>query len=377
MTKNFAIALIVALSALGCHENRIERPSGRVILIGIDGASPRVVVPMMKQGRLPVLSSLAKEGAYGPLQSVLPLYSPRIWNTIATGRRPRDHGVTSFVKPDPEKKKENSELYLSTDRKTPALWNIISSAGMSVAVVNWWTTYPPEVVNGVMVSDHFFPEQIAGIKDTFNDHRPSSGALIHPESWTPEAQRALEDEEPLTQTPNPFLENPNLPHWVNHELLAGQYESDQQITRIALEIQEDFNPDVMMVFMPGIDRASHWLWGNLEPAVAYPKALRPSPEERKAGRAALEDYYIFTDRLIGLLTEDYGPDDLVLVISDHGFQAHVSMMLLTGGHEGKEALDGVLFARGYGIEPGQEPGPVSVFKPRSLAPGLARSSCCY
>jgi len=361
------IVLIVMLSSLGCQEGKPERPPGRVLLIGIDGASPRVVVPMMKEGRLPTLSSLARDGIYSPLRSVLPLYSPRIWNTIATGRKPGDHGVTSFVKPDSKKEKKNRELYLSTDRKTPALWNIISSAGMSVAVVNWWTTYPPEVVNGVMVSDHFFPEQIAGIKNTFKDNRASSGALIHPESWTPTAERSLEDKEALTETPNPFIENPNLPHWVNHELLAEQYESDQQITRIALEIQDDFKPDVMMVFMPGIDRASHWLWGNLEPSVAYPKALRPSPEERKAGRAALEDYYVFTDRLIGLLTEGYGPDDLVLVISDHGFQAHVSMMLLTGGHEDKRALDGVLFARGYGIKPGQESGEISVF---NLAPSI-------
>ena len=367
MRKIPIIALIVVLSSLGCQEGKPERPAGRVLLIGVDGASPRVVVPMMAEGRLPSLSALTKEGVYGPLRSVLPLYSPRIWNTIATGREPDDHGVTSFVKPDPEKKKKTRELYLSTDRKVPALWNIISSAGMSVAVVNWWTTYPPEVVNGVMVSDHFFPEQIAGIKDTFNDNRPSSGALIHPESWTPTAQRALQDEEALTQTPNPFLENPDLPHWVNQELLSGQYRSDQQITRLALEIQEDFQPDVMMVFMPGIDRVSHWLWGNLEPSITYPKALRPSPEERKAGRSALEDYYVFTDQLIGLLTEDYGPNDLVLVISDHGFQAHVSMMLLTGGHEDKKALDGVLFARGYGIRRGQEPGAVSVF---NLAPSI-------
>ncbi|MEE3327184.1 MAG: alkaline phosphatase family protein [Myxococcota bacterium] len=372
MKTPFYTALIVVLSLLGCSQGEPERPPGRVLLIGIDGASPRVVEPMMAEGRLPALASLAKDGVYGPLRSVLPLYSPRIWNTIATGRKPNDHGVISFVKPDPDNKnkknpKRDRELYLSTDRKTPALWNIIAEAGMSVAVVNWWTTYPPEKINGVMVSDHFFPEQIAGIKNTFNDNRASSGALIHPVSWTPTAQEVLEEQEALTTIPNPFSHNPDLPHWVNKDLLEGQYKSDQQITRLALEIQKEFRPDVMMVFMPGIDRASHWLWGNLEPASAYPKSLRPSTEERQAGRAALEEYYEFTDQLIGLLAQDYGPDDLILVISDHGFQAHVSMMLLTGGHEDHRALDGILFARGEGIDQGEPAGPVSVF---NLAPSV-------
>lgn len=366
----FRMILIVALGLLGCTQGEVERPPGRVLLIGIDGASPRVAGPMMAEGRLPALATLAEEGMYAPLRSVLPLYSPRIWNTIATGRKPNDHGVISFVKPDPESKtnkKKSRELYLSTDRKSPALWNIISEAGMSVAVVNWWTTYPPELINGVMVSDHFFPEQITGIKNTFNDNRPSSGALIHPESWTQNAQDVLEEEVPLTTIPNPFSQNSELPHWVNKELLEGQYKSDEQITRLALAIQKDFAPDVMMVFMPGIDRASHWLWGNLEPASAYPETLRPTPTERQGGRAALEDYYVFTDQLIGLLTEGYGPDDLVMVISDHGFQAHVSMMLLTGGHEDQEALDGVLFARGKGIQEGEAEEIISVF---NLAPSI-------
>ena len=366
----FRITFIAALFLLGCTKGEVERPPGRLLLIGIDGASPRVAGPMMAEGRLPAMATLADEGMYAPLRSVLPLYSPRIWNTIATGRRPNDHGVISFVKPDPESKtnkEKGRELYLSTDRKAPALWNIISEAGMSVAVVNWWTTYPPEMINGVMVSDHFFPEQITGIKNTFNDNRPSSGALIHPESWQPNAEGVLAEEEPLTTIANPFSDNPELPHWVNKELLEGQYQSDEQITRLALEIQKDFKPDVMMVFMPGIDRVSHWLWGNLEPASAYPKTLRPTPSERQAGRSALEDYYVFTDQLIGLLIEDYGLDDLVMVISDHGFQAHVSMMLLTGGHEDKKALDGVLFARGEGIQKKKPDEIISVF---NLAPSI-------
>ena len=52
----------------------------------------------------------------------------------------------------------------------------------------------------------------------------------------------------------------------------------------------------------------------------------------------------------------------VLVISDHGFEAGVSLMLLTGIHDTPAALDGVLFARGRGIAQGAPAGPVNVFE---------------
>ena len=57
----------------------------RVLLVGIDGATLRIIDPLIREGRLPVLAGLAREGASGPLRSHQPIYSPRIWNSIATG----------------------------------------------------------------------------------------------------------------------------------------------------------------------------------------------------------------------------------------------------------------------------------------------------
>lgn len=358
-----AIAVTIALPLLACGG---EEPRRRVILIGIDGASPLVAFPMMEEGRLPHLAAIARDGVHGPLRSVLPLYSPRIWNTIATGRPAGQHGVTAFVKPSTDARKK---LFFSSDRKVPALWNILSAQGFTTGVVNWWTTYPPERIEGVMVSDHFFPEQISMIKRTFKDERSSSGTLVHPESWQARAESLRAESGPPTRIENPFAEHDGalLPHWVNREILSGQFETDASVTRIALGLQEDLHPDVMMVFLPGIDRVSHWLWGNLEPAEKYPASLQPSESERAAGAETLRLYYEFSDELIGLLTEDYGPDDLVMVISDHGFEAGESLMLLTGVHDTPAALDGILYARGHGIEAGRAVGPISVY---DVAPSL-------
>ena len=39
-------------------------------------------------------------------------------------------------------------------RKVKALWNIASEKDKKVAVVGYWPTWPPEEINGSMVSDH-------------------------------------------------------------------------------------------------------------------------------------------------------------------------------------------------------------------------------
>ena len=53
---------------------------------------------MMERGELPAFRRLTTEGAYDPHFDTLDItISPIIWNTIATGRAPEDHGVTSFV----------------------------------------------------------------------------------------------------------------------------------------------------------------------------------------------------------------------------------------------------------------------------------------
>ena len=103
---------------------------------------------------------------------------PRIWNTIATGKVPEKHGITSFAR----KNQDESHLFLSTDRKVHALWNIASEAGMTVGVVNWWNTYPPARIDGVMVSDHILATEIEGRRKMMGAESVPTGALVFPES---------------------------------------------------------------------------------------------------------------------------------------------------------------------------------------------------
>ena len=164
--------VLAALLALGCLACSSEQSTPRALLIGIDGASLRVAGPLLEEGRLPHLGRIAREGVAGPLLSSLPLWSPRIWTTVATGKQPAKHGVLSFAQ---KLEAGGRRLYRSSDRRTHALWNIASDAGLRVAVVNWWTTHPPERIEGVMVSDHVFPEEVAELGAYMGAQAESSG----------------------------------------------------------------------------------------------------------------------------------------------------------------------------------------------------------
>ncbi|MBW2315718.1 MAG: alkaline phosphatase family protein [Deltaproteobacteria bacterium] len=95
----------------GCAEP--EHPAGRVILIGIDGASLPLLRELSARQQLPSFTRLVHEGAVGPLASLprtLPFspqrgvgwWSPVVWTSIATGKTPEVHGIVDFRLPNPE-----------------------------------------------------------------------------------------------------------------------------------------------------------------------------------------------------------------------------------------------------------------------------------
>jgi predicted AlkP superfamily pyrophosphatase or phosphodiesterase len=356
IAARLGFAVLAVWGALACGGD----PGGdRVLLVGIDGATLRVVRPLMEQGRLPHLSELAAQGVFGPLRAQLPLFSPRIWNSIATGKIPAKHGILNFAY---QAEGENfRRLYLSSDRTARALWNIVSDAGLTVGVVNWWNTYPPEPINGVVVSDHVVPSEIQGRKLlSAAEVPPGLGPVTYPADWRARVAEALREGAPLTSIEDPFADAATLPRWSDPRRLSKHYRVDQTVTRIALGVERDIRPDLLMVFLPGIDRVSHVLWGALEPEGVATKAPPWSPEERRSAALALQGYYEFTDGLLGRLMERYGDQDLVMVVSDHGFESGSTLDNTTGIHVSRKSLHGLIFARGRGIGPAPGSDPVRV-----------------
>ena len=96
----------------------------KCILVGWDGADWLIAKPLLEAGRLPQLQAMIDNGVSGDLLSMPPYISPMLWNTIATGKHPREHGVSGFVEYNESTHK--LEPFQSHQRKCKALWNILS-----------------------------------------------------------------------------------------------------------------------------------------------------------------------------------------------------------------------------------------------------------
>jgi predicted AlkP superfamily phosphohydrolase/phosphomutase len=346
----FTLLASIALLACGGGDD-YQRP-GRILVIGIDGASPWLVAKLIAAGQMPNLAKLAQEGAAGTLRSNKPIKSPRIWNTVVTGKMPEKHGILDFAKRDG---KGHTLLYTSTDRRARPVWSIAGAEGLTVGIVNFWNTYPLERVNGVMVSDHLLAKEIDGRERMTNAVKTGVGSVVYPENWNADLAKLVQDDTtPIPDFENPFADDKPLPRWVLRNELQRRFAEDGALARIAQEISQKSRPDLLMVLLPGVDRISHYIWGVVEPGEKYPPGLQPTPEGREGGRQALFSYYEYADALVGALMEDYGPDDLIMVVSDHGFEAGQALLRLSGVHDSDGAINGIFYARGPGIAPGTQ-----------------------
>src|SRR5260370_27520303 len=131
----------------------------RVLLIGWDAADWKVIRPLLHAGEMPNLARLMASGVRGNLATIYPPLSPMLWTTIATGKRPPEHGILGFTEPTEDGLSVRPISNLG--RKTKALWNILNQNGKRSILVASWPSHPAHPIRGAMVSEHFklFPEQ--------------------------------------------------------------------------------------------------------------------------------------------------------------------------------------------------------------------------
>ena len=118
---------------------------GKVLLIGWDAADWKVIEPLMEQGRMPHTRALVERGAMGNLTTLRPVLSPMLWTSIATGKRPFNHGIHGFAESVPGG--GGIRPISSLSRTCCALWNRLHLEGKIRHVVGWWPSHPAEPIN--------------------------------------------------------------------------------------------------------------------------------------------------------------------------------------------------------------------------------------
>lgn len=316
------------------HPPEIEKR--RILLVGLDGADWSVIRPLLKQGRLPHLQRLIENGVSAPLRTVQPWYSPVIWTTIVTGKGMAQHGIQGFVQQQKEKDRiiPNSRL----SRTCLALWNILSSRGLTVGLVGPWVTWPAELVNGFVLSDRMYFENLPAttypheLKSLiFHRYRPQAGSSKDPEYHS--LKRLL--------LPEGLKLRPSTAENIRNELL---YIQQDQLKRIAgSELISILKPDFSFVYLRGPDVSSHFFWQYYEPDETVPK------EEVRAFQEVIPKNYEYQDYVLGDLLRSCGEDVTTLVVSDHGM-GKKSYARSTREISGDHTMFGILIMAGEGIQ---------------------------
>jgi predicted AlkP superfamily phosphohydrolase/phosphomutase len=101
-SRRRAAAALLGLAVAAVAPSRASAP-GRpgVFIVGVDGMDPVILARMMREGSMPNLATLARDGTFQSLATVDPPQSPVAWSSFVTGMDPGGHGIFDFVHRDP------------------------------------------------------------------------------------------------------------------------------------------------------------------------------------------------------------------------------------------------------------------------------------
>jgi predicted AlkP superfamily phosphohydrolase/phosphomutase len=266
-------------------------PSGKqkVFLIGIDGGTFDIIKPMIAEGRLTTLSGIISNGSHGALLSTIPPLSPVAWTTLSTGMNPGKHNILDFLK-----KKPNSyevEIMNASFRRARPIWNLLNRAGKMVGVINVPVTYPPDHVHGIMISGMDTPNQ--------------SGDFMIPDTLAQELENAIGGYKLENIKFRSMGENPEKQVNALFSILENRYQT-------ARYVLDNYPIDFMFMVFDTTDRAQHNFWKYNDHGT-----IKTGPSEKCRG--LIQESYDRVDRKIGDLVEKLGPEDMVIIASDHGF----------------------------------------------------------
>ena len=266
--------------------------SKKVLFIGLDGATFDVLDPLIDRGLMPRLKQFIDEGVRGPLETTIPPITPTAWVSWMTGKNPGKHGVFEFLL----RRKGSGALpdtpVSSRSRDGLPFWDVLGQMGKQAIVTNVPCTYPPAMVNGVMISDFLTPR---GRHD-----------FTYPESLIEEVESRFGPYELyITEVYTPG----NVDKILDQLFTELEYK-----TKVNRYLMEQYGWDVFATHYWGTDRFQHELWHLLDEK--HPFFDR---KEHDAHISRIHEYWHAVDSTLGELCDHVGGDATVYMGSDHGF----------------------------------------------------------
>jgi len=263
----------------------------KVFVVGLDGATFDIILPLVEKGELPNFEKMMREGAWGELESTVPPFSGPAWTSFQTGKTPANHGIFDFV----NKKPHSYKTYYvnSTHIKSPRLWDILGEYGLKVGVMNVMVTYPPSSVNGFLLTGGLTP--------------PGS-TFSYPSNLGKEIIKKF-GRYPLLPVGGINVGREN-----EREYVRILFENEDKRIEIAKYLMITHEWDFFMVMLEGTDPLQDELWKHIDKN--HP---RHNPGAEEYIKQAIPNFYRKIDRFLGECMEMLDDRTTICVMSDHGF----------------------------------------------------------
>ncbi len=258
----------------------------KLIVIGLDGAAYPLINKWIKSGDLPNIASLTQRGNFNVLKSTIPVHSPTAWSSFITGLNPGKHGVFDFVRRDAEG--YQLRVIRANEIKGTSLWKLLSKNGAKVGIMNVPMTYPPETVNGYLISGLGTPDYV-------------------PFTSPPELTNALNAAG--YRVNKKFFYTPGR----DDEWLQDLTHITNQRGKTAVQLLKEKPWDFFMVVFRNTDEIGHFFWRHMDES--HPRHDPAAPAHYKS---AILDLYRQIDRWVGEIVKTAGPNANFLIMSDHG-----------------------------------------------------------
>ncbi len=268
-----------------------------LVILGMDGATWNVLSPLIEQDKLPNLKRLREKSAWAYLDSTIPPLTPPAWTTAFTGKNPGKHNVFDFSKTS----RDDYELHLTSrlDRKARAVWNAVSEEGGKVVLMNIAHTFPPEEVNGVIISGFGTPE--------------SECDYTYPPELKDEILKKHPDFRP--GIPTSFIANNE-----TEEFLKVLDSHTKTNFRVFKELYAEHSPELGIYVFDEMDRLMHFFWHCFD-------EKHPRYEKTDFTEKFIEHFQL-VDKLIGEFLDELPEETYLMSFSDHGFgQVHSDIYL--------------------------------------------------
>lgn len=270
----------------------------KVLIIGLDGATPELVDRWVEEDKLPYLKRIIQKGVYGKLKSVYPPISPAAWTTFATGYNPGKHGVYDFRDYDTRRYSCFADTIVDSNAFAgQSIWDLVGAAGQRVGVVTVPVTYPAWKVNGFMISGYPTP-------DTGKSY-----------TYPPELAKSIP----------PLVGDAAFFKSATHRVLLKEMNRLMYLCAdVSIDEMKKDDYGLFIMVVGATDRAHHDWWKYIDPEhAAY------DPQEAKLYGDLILEVYQVADACVGKFLEAIDDDTTVIVMSDHGGGAHPKYYLNT------------------------------------------------